>query len=101
MSFFNVFAIVEQSESKSIIVLVVVPIISVLIFLASSSFFIIRNVRRRAKGKGKAFNNTRVKHRVKRSIKVPTISNKLADMMIIHGGNMAKSQSKVLHTQDN
>ncbi|KAA0045996.1 acetyl-CoA carboxylase 1-like [Cucumis melo var. makuwa] len=42
-------------------------------------------------GKGKAFNNTRVK----RSIKVPTISNKLADMMIIHGGNMAKSQSKI------
>ncbi|KAA0042207.1 triacylglycerol lipase 1 isoform X2 [Cucumis melo var. makuwa] len=51
-------------------------------------------------GKGKAFNNTRVKHRVKWSIKVPTISNKLADMMIIHGGNMAKSQSKVLRTQD-
>uniref|UniRef100_A0A9I9E3I9 Zn-cluster domain-containing protein n=1 Tax=Cucumis melo TaxID=3656 RepID=A0A9I9E3I9_CUCME len=48
-------------------------------------------------GKGKAFNNTRVKHRVKRSIKVPTISNKLADMIIIHEGNMAKSQSKVLH----
>ncbi|KAA0051708.1 acetyl-CoA carboxylase 1-like [Cucumis melo var. makuwa] len=46
-------------------------------------------------GKGKAFNNTRVKHRVKWSIKVPTISNKLADMMIIHGGNMAKSQSKI------
>uniref|UniRef100_A0A9I9E7W8 Zn-cluster domain-containing protein n=1 Tax=Cucumis melo TaxID=3656 RepID=A0A9I9E7W8_CUCME len=50
-------------------------------------------------GKGKAFNNTREKHRVKQSIKVPTISNKLADMMIIHGGNMAKSQSRVLHTQ--
>ncbi|KAA0042275.1 transcriptional corepressor LEUNIG_HOMOLOG-like isoform X2 [Cucumis melo var. makuwa] len=50
--------------------------------------------------KEKAFNNTRVKHRVKRSIKVPTISNRLADMMIIHGGNMAKSQSRVLHTQD-
>uniref|UniRef100_A0A9I9EE82 Zn-cluster domain-containing protein n=1 Tax=Cucumis melo TaxID=3656 RepID=A0A9I9EE82_CUCME len=33
-------------------------------------------------GKGKAFNNTRVKHRVKRSIKVPAISNKLAHMMI-------------------
>uniref|UniRef100_A0A9I9EFE0 Uncharacterized protein n=1 Tax=Cucumis melo TaxID=3656 RepID=A0A9I9EFE0_CUCME len=46
-------------------------------------------------GKGKAFNNTRVK----RSIKVPTISNKLVDMMIIHGGNMAKSQSRLLHTQ--
>uniref|UniRef100_A0A9I9EGY4 Uncharacterized protein n=1 Tax=Cucumis melo TaxID=3656 RepID=A0A9I9EGY4_CUCME len=27
------------------------------------------------------------------------ISNKLADMMIIHGGNMTKSQSRVLHTQ--
>uniref|UniRef100_A0A9I9E7F5 Zn-cluster domain-containing protein n=1 Tax=Cucumis melo TaxID=3656 RepID=A0A9I9E7F5_CUCME len=52
-------------------------------------------------GKGKAFNNTRVKHRVKRSIKVPAISNKLADMMVIHRGNMAKSQSRVLHTQDN
>uniref|UniRef100_A0A9I9EC91 Uncharacterized protein n=1 Tax=Cucumis melo TaxID=3656 RepID=A0A9I9EC91_CUCME len=52
-------------------------------------------------GKGKTFNNTRVKHRVKRSIKVSTISNKLANMMIIHGGNIAKSQSKVLHTQDN
>uniref|UniRef100_A0A9I9EI00 Uncharacterized protein n=1 Tax=Cucumis melo TaxID=3656 RepID=A0A9I9EI00_CUCME len=46
-------------------------------------------------GKGKAFNNTRVK----RSIKVPTIGNKLADMLIINGGNMAKSQSRVLHTQ--
>ncbi|KAL0551705.1 hypothetical protein IC582_010794 [Cucumis melo] len=46
---------------------------------------------------GKAFNNTRVK----RSIKVPTISNKLADMMIIHRGNMAKSQSRLLRTQDN
>uniref|UniRef100_A0A9I9EF50 Zn-cluster domain-containing protein n=1 Tax=Cucumis melo TaxID=3656 RepID=A0A9I9EF50_CUCME len=43
-------------------------------------------------GKGKAFNNTRVK----RSIKVPAISNKLADMMIIHGGNMAKSQSMII-----
>uniref|UniRef100_A0A9I9EKU1 Zn-cluster domain-containing protein n=1 Tax=Cucumis melo TaxID=3656 RepID=A0A9I9EKU1_CUCME len=43
-------------------------------------------------GKGKTFNNTRVKHRVKGSIKVPAISNKRADMMIIHGGNMAKSQ---------
>uniref|UniRef100_A0A9I9EFC4 Zn-cluster domain-containing protein n=1 Tax=Cucumis melo TaxID=3656 RepID=A0A9I9EFC4_CUCME len=51
--------------------------------------------------KGKAFNNTRVKHRVKQSVKVPTISNKLADMMIIHGGNMTKTQSRVLHTQDN
>uniref|UniRef100_A0A9I9EH15 Uncharacterized protein n=1 Tax=Cucumis melo TaxID=3656 RepID=A0A9I9EH15_CUCME len=47
-----------------------------------------------ALGKGKAFNNTRVK----RSIKVPTISNKLAAMMIIYGGNMAKSQSRVLPT---
>ncbi|KAA0065344.1 ABC transporter I family member 6 [Cucumis melo var. makuwa] len=46
-------------------------------------------------GKGKAFNNTRVK----RSIKVPTISNKLADMMIIYRGNMTKSQSRLLHTQ--
>ncbi|KAL0541106.1 hypothetical protein IC582_021140 [Cucumis melo] len=44
-------------------------------------------------GKGKAFNNTRVKHRVKYDY---SISNKLADMMIIHGGNMAKSQSRVL-----
>uniref|UniRef100_A0A9I9EKD8 Uncharacterized protein n=1 Tax=Cucumis melo TaxID=3656 RepID=A0A9I9EKD8_CUCME len=32
-------------------------------------------------GKGKAFNNTRVKHRVKRSIKVPTIGNKLLGML--------------------
>ncbi|XP_016899047.1 receptor-like serine/threonine-protein kinase SD1-8 isoform X1 [Cucumis melo] len=39
----------ERSERKSIIVLVVVPIISVLIFLASISFYIVRNVRRRAK----------------------------------------------------
>uniref|UniRef100_A0A9I9E1W7 Uncharacterized protein n=1 Tax=Cucumis melo TaxID=3656 RepID=A0A9I9E1W7_CUCME len=46
-------------------------------------------------GKGKTFNNTRVKHIVKRSIKVSMISNKLADMMIIHGGNMTKSQSRV------
>ena len=48
--FFDVFGIAERSERKSIIVLVVVPIISVLIFLASISFYIVRNVRRRAKG---------------------------------------------------
>uniref|UniRef100_A0A9I9E6I3 Zn-cluster domain-containing protein n=1 Tax=Cucumis melo TaxID=3656 RepID=A0A9I9E6I3_CUCME len=36
-------------------------------------------------GNGKNFNNTRVKHRVKGSVKVPAISNKLADMIIIDG----------------
>uniref|UniRef100_A0A0A0LX93 Bulb-type lectin domain-containing protein n=1 Tax=Cucumis sativus TaxID=3659 RepID=A0A0A0LX93_CUCSA len=39
----------ERSVRKSIIVPVVVPIISVLIFLATISFYIVRNVRRRAK----------------------------------------------------
>ena len=47
---FNVFAIVEQSERKSIIVPVLVASISIFIFLALISLLIIRNVRRRAKG---------------------------------------------------
>ncbi|KAI3449727.1 hypothetical protein Pfo_006392 [Paulownia fortunei] len=51
-------------------------------------------------GSGRCHCSKKRKHRVKRSIKIPAISNKLADIPLMStlGGNMVRNQSKVLLT---